>query len=244
MDSRIRSRCPGPVAFVFSGGSSLGALHAGMLRAVLEAGIQPDFLVGTSAGALNAAFIAKGFTAERVEELAGIWSRLRTNDVFPGLGIWSSLRCAAGVGTLASPSGLKLIIDRHLPATHAELAIPTAVIASDLATGSAVAFREGDPPRRGLAGILYVLTLMLRHQAVGVLPLLLGLKHTVLYLPAPCPLPIAPHDFSQGARLVEMGHAAAKPFLDGGHRGGWGGCGAGLLVTAHALRASGCVCRS
>jgi NTE family protein len=71
-----------------------------------------------------------------------------------------------------------------------------------------------DPPRRGLAGILYVLTLMLRHQAVGVLPLLLGLKHTVLYLPAPCPLPIAPHDFSQGARLVQMGHAAAKPFLD------------------------------
>ena len=144
MESRIRARCPGPVAFVFSGGSSLGALHAGMLRAVLEAGIQPDFLVGTSAGALNAGFIAKGFTAERVEELAGIWSALRTRDVFPGLGVWSSLRCAAGLGTLASPSGLKRIIDRHLPATHAELAIPTAVIASDLATGSAVAFREGD----------------------------------------------------------------------------------------------------
>ena len=71
-----------------------------------------------------------------------------------------------------------------------------------------------DPPRRGLAGILYVLTLMLRHQSVGVLPLLLGLKHTVLYLPLPCPLPIAPHDFSQGTRLVQMGYAEAKPFLD------------------------------
>ncbi len=55
---------------------------------------------------------------------------------------------------------------------------------------------------------------MLRHQAVGVLPLLLGLQHTVLYLPAPCPLPIAPHDFSKGAQLVEMGYATAKPFLD------------------------------
>ena len=71
-----------------------------------------------------------------------------------------------------------------------------------------------NPPRRGLEGILYVLTLMLRHQSVGVLPLLLGLKQTVLYLPAPCPLPIAPHDFSKGAQLVEMGFAAAKPFLD------------------------------
>ncbi|HEY6911607.1 MAG TPA: patatin-like phospholipase family protein [Myxococcales bacterium] len=151
MESRILARCPAPVAFVFSGGSSLGALHAGMLRAVLGAGIQPDFLVGTSAGALNAAFMAKGFSEARVNELAGIWSGLSTGDVFPGLGIWNSLRCAAGMGTLASPSGLKRIIERHLPATHAELAIPTAVIASDLATGSAVAFREGDLRRHVLA---------------------------------------------------------------------------------------------
>jgi|SRR5690242_2056945 len=70
-----------------------------------------------------------------------------------------------------------------------------------------------NPPRRGLAGMLYVLTLMLRHQAVGVLPLLLGLKHTVLYLPAPCPLPVAPHDFSKGAQLVDLGYASAKSFL-------------------------------
>jgi NTE family protein len=62
--------------------------------------------------------------------------------------------------------------------------------------------------------LLYVLTLMLRHQSVGVLPLLLGYKHTVLYLPTPCPLPIAPHDFTQGARLVESGYATAKAFLE------------------------------
>ena len=62
--------------------------------------------------------------------------------------------------------------------------------------------------------MLYILTLILRHQAVGVLPLLLGYKHTVLYLPTPCPLPIAPHDFSQGAKLVESGYATAKAFLE------------------------------
>jgi hypothetical protein len=56
---------------------------------------------------------------------------------------------------------------------------------------------------------------MLRHQSVGVLPLLLDHRDTVLYLPGPCPLPIAPHDFSKGAQLVEMGYAAAKPFLEG-----------------------------
>jgi NTE family protein len=62
--------------------------------------------------------------------------------------------------------------------------------------------------------MLYVLTLMLRHQSVGVLPLLLGYKHTVLYLPTPCPLPIAPHDFTQGARLIESGYATARTFLE------------------------------
>jgi len=70
-----------------------------------------------------------------------------------------------------------------------------------------------NPPRRGLAGMLYVLTLMLRHQAVGVLPLLLDLKYTVLYLPVPCPLPVAPHDFSQGAHLIEKGYSTAKRFF-------------------------------
>src|SRR3954454_3484103 len=78
-----RPRCPGPIAFVFSGGSSLGALQVGMLRAVLEAGIQPDFLVGTSAGALNAAFVAKGITTGTVADLAAIWGAMRTRDVFP-----------------------------------------------------------------------------------------------------------------------------------------------------------------
>ncbi len=151
MQTAERLRCPGPVAFVFSGGSALGALQVGMLRAVHDAGIRPDFLVGTSAGALNAAFIGRGFTAARIDELAGIWSALRTKDVFPGLGLLSSLRSLIGSGTLASPAGLEKIIERHAPATHEELAIPAAVVASDLATGSAVAFRNGDLRRHVLA---------------------------------------------------------------------------------------------
>jgi predicted acylesterase/phospholipase RssA len=45
-------------AFVFSGGASLGALQAGMLRALYDERVSADLLVGTSAGALNAAFVA------------------------------------------------------------------------------------------------------------------------------------------------------------------------------------------
>src|SRR3954465_11240467 len=70
--------------------------------------------------------------------------------------------------------------------------------------------------------MLYVLTLMLRHQAVGGLPLLLRSKDTVLYLPTPCPLPIAPHDFSKGASPLLSGYATAKAFLDGLRPGGPG----------------------
>ena len=41
-------------AFVLSGGANLGAMQVGMLRALVDRGIAPDALVGTSAGALNA----------------------------------------------------------------------------------------------------------------------------------------------------------------------------------------------
>ena len=45
-------------AFVLGGGGLLGAHEVGMLRAVTEAGIQPDLVVGTSVGAINGAFLA------------------------------------------------------------------------------------------------------------------------------------------------------------------------------------------
>jgi NTE family protein len=145
------SDLPRPLGFVFSGGSSLGALQVGMLRAVHEAGLAPDLLVGTSAGAINAAFIGGGFTSSRVAELADIWRSLRTSDVFSGLGWWSAARALLGRGTLASPARLRAIADRHLPASHADLAIPTTVVAADHATGRAVLLSEGDLRRNVMA---------------------------------------------------------------------------------------------
>jgi NTE family protein len=45
-------------AFVLGGGGLLGAHEVGMLRALAEAGIRPDLVVGTSIGAINGAFVA------------------------------------------------------------------------------------------------------------------------------------------------------------------------------------------
>ena len=60
-------------AFVLSGGASLGAVQAGMLRALYERGVGPDLIVGTSVGALNGAFIAsRPSTAATALELAEV----------------------------------------------------------------------------------------------------------------------------------------------------------------------------
>jgi NTE family protein len=71
-------------AFVLSGGASLGALQAGMLRALYERGITADLLVGTSAGALNAAFIASRPQAvQTARALRQVWCDLQRDDIFP-----------------------------------------------------------------------------------------------------------------------------------------------------------------
>jgi NTE family protein len=71
-------------AFVLSGGASLGALQVGMLQALYECGIEPDLLVGTSAGALNAAFVAsRPQRPATAAQLARVWRGLQRDDVFP-----------------------------------------------------------------------------------------------------------------------------------------------------------------
>lgn len=71
------------VAFVLSGGASLGAVEAGMLRALYEPEIVPDVVVATSAGALNAAFIAsRPQTVQTADALAEIWRGLRRGRSF------------------------------------------------------------------------------------------------------------------------------------------------------------------
>ena len=63
-----------------------------MPKAVFEAEIEQDLLVGTSAGGVNAASIGQGFTASLLENLANIWSGPTTSDVFGRFGIRSMLR--------------------------------------------------------------------------------------------------------------------------------------------------------
>lgn len=57
-------------ALVLSGGGPRGFAHIGVLRALEQAGIRPDLIVGSSAGALVGALYADGRTALQLEQLA------------------------------------------------------------------------------------------------------------------------------------------------------------------------------
>ncbi len=86
--------------FVLSGGGALGALQVGALRALLEQKIQPDMVVGCSAGALNAAFLSRGVNTENVERAADVWRQVTTQIVYPGGRFNSLWRVISGQDSL------------------------------------------------------------------------------------------------------------------------------------------------
>jgi NTE family protein len=64
-------------AVVLSGGGNHGALQAGALEVLLQAGIKPDLWVGTSAGGINAIMMAADPTVEGARKLQELWRQAR-----------------------------------------------------------------------------------------------------------------------------------------------------------------------
>jgi NTE family protein len=75
---------PVQTAFVLGGGGAWGAYEVGMLRALLEAGIEPDIVIGTSVGAINGAAFAVEPGLECVARLEKVWTELDSGSVFEG----------------------------------------------------------------------------------------------------------------------------------------------------------------
>ncbi len=69
---------PGQVVLVLQGGGALGAYQVGVYEAMHDAGIDPDWVIGTSIGAINAALIAGNARNDRVERLNSFWSHVET----------------------------------------------------------------------------------------------------------------------------------------------------------------------
>ena len=132
-------------AFVLSGGASLGAIQAGMLEALYEHEIRPDLIVGTSAGALNGAFIADREQAPKTaQELAEVWRGLSRGRVFPANPFTGTLGFLGLRSHVVPDSGLRRLVREHMIAELLEqTAVPLHVIATDVLTGDEVRLSEG-----------------------------------------------------------------------------------------------------
>ncbi len=136
---------PRPLAYVLPGGGALAAYQVGVLDALTSAGLQPDRLIGVSAGAMNAALFAWSGDTEAVRRLERIWANVRRRDllrVHPGrmaLALAgkraSFLDNRHGIAFLRKHLGARLI--EHAP-------IPLTIIATDLATGRPFILESGD----------------------------------------------------------------------------------------------------
>src|SRR5262247_2433468 len=78
------------VVLVFQGGGALGAYQAGVYQALRESGIEPDWIIGTSIGAINASLIAGNEPDNRLDRLEEFWRRMRRKE-FWGLSNWPGL---------------------------------------------------------------------------------------------------------------------------------------------------------
>ena len=120
------------LGLALSGGTAKSVAHIGVLQALEEAAIRPDYLAGTSGGAIIAALYAAGVPTARLVELARNlrWKHL-ARLTFPRLGLLSN----SGVEKLIA--GLLGDVD------FSDLEIPLSVVVTDLLSGSKAVFKEG-----------------------------------------------------------------------------------------------------
>lgn len=124
----IRKDLPGQVVLVLQGGGALGSYQAGVYQALHEAGIEPDWIIGTSIGAINASLIAGNAPDDRLARLRAFWKRMEQipawnfRTAFPDfnekLSYWSTI--TSGIPGFFRPNALAHAGDAYpLGADHA-----------------------------------------------------------------------------------------------------------------------------
>jgi NTE family protein len=146
------------LAFVFGGGGARGALQVGALRTLLEAGLYLDLLVGTSVGAVNAAFLAlHGFTKHSLDELVRAWQEASRADLLPANYLWLTARALLGRPLIDPAQRMRdfFIVHGLAPGLCFEDIQNTRLIlvAADMNTGQPILYGQ-DPKDSLLEGVL------------------------------------------------------------------------------------------
>src|ERR1700691_1729831 len=131
-------------AFVLGGGGLLGAHEVGMLRALSEAGIRPDLVVGTSIGAVNGVFVAQD-PAKAADRLTALWQGESLRVVFSEPLVGRAVRLVKSGTHLHSIEPLERLLAESLrPAENfADLKLPFYCVAASIEDASARWFSEG-----------------------------------------------------------------------------------------------------
>jgi len=122
-----------PIGLALSGGATHGAAHIGVLKVLEREGIQPDFVAGTSAGALIGAAYCAGVPLDDIQRLflSVEWPNLLKMNLRPRLSIFDT-------------QPMEAFLKAHIgDITFADLKIPFTAIACDLSTGERVVLDEG-----------------------------------------------------------------------------------------------------
>jgi len=123
----------------------LGAAEVGMARALLEAGVRPDLVCGTSVGAINGAAIAADPTPEGAQHLLAIWDALAKEGVLDGSLIRRVAEVVRGRTSLHGNGALRRMLRDRLPAhTFEDLAVPFECVAASIERAREHWFSTGD----------------------------------------------------------------------------------------------------
>ncbi|GAA2015633.1 patatin-like phospholipase family protein [Catenulispora yoronensis] len=121
------------MVFVLGGGGPLGAYEVGMLKALMERGIQPDLVLGSSVGALNGAVVAADPRPAAVHRLEQLWVSLRERGVFKDT-LFAQMGTALRSRThLFSNAALRGLLEREFGDRRIEdLAVPFECVAASI----------------------------------------------------------------------------------------------------------------
>ncbi len=134
----------GKVAFVLGGGGHLGAHEVGMLRALLERGVVPDLVVGTSVGAINGAAVAAEPTPAAITRLSDMWMQIENSDAFDSSVLGRLTTLARSRTHLHENDALRRLLSRSLPAEQIEdLPVTFECVAACIETASERWFSSG-----------------------------------------------------------------------------------------------------